>query len=569
MKERLQQLLTNFSFAVSGDAENPQLLRASRIMLLVAVVAYPVFGVTHRLTNPSTIDPFALRLAYSALCAFVYILSYRELWVRVHINTLLIGLLYILTSHFLLLLAWNRFSMDYVIGFFVIIFCLGIILVSKRALLGYCGYLLVGVICVCLYVGKEATYAPHLISTMATLSVLSFVTLDYRIKVTTALSRTNQQLHQKIAEHNQTEEKLRHSEARYRLIAEYATDVITRQKPNGTIFYASPASQALLGYIPEELTGRFIQELLHPEEAHQLLVPYQHPANAPETWTSTYRIRRKDGQYIWFETMNRTVRDAITSRVQEFLSISRDITARKEAERLKDELVSTVSHELRTPLTSLRGFAELMLTKEFSREKQKEFLAIIHNESVRLTNLINDFLDLQRIESGRQEYHIEALSLPALLRESVTLFSGGKDERPFHLVIPSHLPMVCADRERIQQVLANLFSNAVKFSPEGSAIFVGAQVQKEEAVVWVKDQGIGIPSNSLPKLFNKFFRVDNQDTRTIGGTGLGLALIKEIVADHNGRVWVESTEGQGSTFFFTLPVVVQPVITADQEAALL
>jgi signal transduction histidine kinase len=209
-----------------------------------------------------------------------------------------------------------------------------------------------------------------------------------------------------------------------------------------------------------------------------------------------------------------------------------------------------------------------MLTKEFPREKQKEFLAIIHNESVRLTNLINDFLDLQRIELGRQEYHIEALSLPALLRESVTLFSGGKDQRPFHLVVPAHLPMVRADRDRIQQVLANLFSNAVKFSPEGSAIFVGAQVKEGETVVWVKDQGVGIPSDALPKLFNKFFRVDNQDTRTIGGTGLGLALIKEIIASHHGRVWVESTEGQGSTFFFTLPAVIQPIMTVGQDSAL-
>jgi signal transduction histidine kinase len=248
------------------------------------------------------------------------------------------------------------------------------------------------------------------------------------------------------------------------------------------------------------------------------------------------------------------LRDPKTGLIKEFLAISRDITARKEADQLKDELVSTVSHELRTPLTSLRGFAELMLKKEFPREKQKEFLAIIHNESVRLTNLINDFLDLQRIESGRQEYHFEGCSLPALLHESVAIFSGGKEHRPFHLILPPQLPMVRADRERIQQVLANLFSNAVKFSPEGSAISVGAQVRDGETVVWVKDQGLGIPQEALPKLFSKFFRVDNQDTRTIGGTGLGLALIKKIVEEHTGKVWVESTVGEGSTFFFTLPL---------------
>jgi PAS domain S-box-containing protein len=378
--------------------------------------------------------------------------------------------------------------------------------------------------------------------------------LDYRLKTMTALTQTNQQLRQEIAERIQIEEKLRTSEAQHRLLTEYATDLISQQTFEGVILYASPACHSILGYTPAELVGRSVYELSHPNDTQAIKQHYEAITHIPDTLTFTYRIRRKDGEYIWFETTNRVLRDPKTGLIKEFLAISRDITARKEADQLKDELVSTVSHELRTPLTSLRGFAELMLKKEFPREKQKEFLAIIHNESVRLTNLINDFLDLQRIESGRQEYHFEGCSLPALLHESVAIFSGGKEHRPFHLILPPQLPMVRADRERIQQVLANLFSNAVKFSPEGSAISVGAQVRDGETVVWVKDQGLGIPQEALPKLFSKFFRVDNQDTRTIGGTGLGLALIKKIVEEHTGKVWVESTVGEGSTFFFTLPL---------------
>jgi PAS domain S-box-containing protein len=539
MTERWLHFLIKFSRPANGEIENLQLVRASRALLLIAVVAYPLFGITHHITNPSAVDPLILRLAYAALCMFIYILSYREPWVRTRINMVLIGLLYLLTSHFLLLLAWNRFSMDYVIGFFVVIFCLGIILISKRALLCYCGYLICGVCCACLYVGKDAAYAPHLIGTVTTLSVLSFVTLDYRLRVTMALAQANQQLSE--------------SEARYRLMAEYATDVIARHEPNGKIFYASPAVQTLLGYAPEEVMGRFTQELFHPEDTPHLLAPYLNLAHAPDAWTSTYRIQQKNGNYIWFETTNRTIRDATTGRVQEFLTVSRDITARKETERLKDELVSTVSHELRTPLTSLRGFAELMLKREFSPDKRREFLTIIHGEALRLTNLINDFLDLQRIESGRQTYHFTALDLVELTRQRATVFSGAQTPHTFRVNISSGFPLVRADRDQLHQVLTNLVSNAVKFSPEGGVITLGAEAHETEALIWVSDQGMGIPAEAVPQLFSKFFRVDNQETRRVGGTGLGLALVKKIIEAHQGRVWVESTKGQGSTFFFTLP----------------
>jgi len=553
MKERCQKFFQDLVTTVSGTGENSQLLRTSRSMLLIAVVTYPLFGFAHLHSNARVVDPLTLRLGFAVLCVLVYAASYLSSWVRTHINAFLIGLYYLLTSHFLLLLAWNRFSIDYVIGFLTILFCLGVVLINKRALLGYCAFLLTGVLLTCTYAGAEVVHAPLLLGAVTVLCVISLVMLNYRLRTTAALFQTNQQLRQEIAERSQAEEKLRTSEAQHRLLTEYATDLIAKQTFEGVILYASSACQALLGYTPTEMIGRSVYDFFHPADIPAMKKQYEDLSTTPDTLTFTYRIRRKDGVYIWFETTNRALYDAKTGMIKEFLSISRDITVRKEAEQLKDELVSTVSHELRTPLTSLRGFTELMLSRDFSREKQREFLAIIHSESVRLTNLINDFLDLQRIESGRQVYHFADFSLPALLHESVSVFSGGKEQRPFHLVLPPHFPTIRADRDRIQQVLANLFSNAVKFSPDGSAVVVGAQLQDGEAVVWVKDQGVGIPPEAMSKLFSKFFRVDNRDTRTIGGTGLGLALMKEIIAGHNGRVWVESTLGFGSTFFFTLP----------------
>lgn len=243
--------------------------------------------------------------------------------------------------------------------------------------------------------------------------------------------------------------------------------------------------------------------------------------------------------------------------------------ARRQIERLKDELVSTVSHELRTPLTSLRGFAELMLKRSFSPEKQKEFLSVIHKEATRLTELINDFLDIQRIESGKQTYHFEELNIAPLFRDVVTVFMSTTEHHTFQLEIDEQLPKVQADSARVHQVLANLLSNALKFSPQGGQIRIGARQEHEHLTVWVADDGIGIPPEVMPRLFSKFFRVDNKETRTIGGTGLGLALVKDTIEAHGGQVWVESVLGHSSTFFFTLPLInsTKAAIPASQEAA--
>lgn len=263
-------------------------------------------------------------------------------------------------------------------------------------------------------------------------------------------------------------------------------------------------------------------------------------------------IQVRDGARIVVSVNAAPLRDAAGALTGVVATFS-DVTRRKEAERLKDEFVSTVSHELRTPLTSLRGFAEVMLNRNYPPEKQREFLTIIHNESVRLTNLINDFLDLQRFESGRKTYHFQAVNAAVLLRETSAVFNQEGAKYSLHLDLPEELPSIWADPDRFRQVLVNLISNAVKFSPEGGEIVVGAKGRGSELMVWVRDQGIGIRPADQSKLFERFFRVDNTETRCIGGTGLGLALVKEIVEAHRGRVWLESEYGKGSTFFFSLP----------------
>jgi signal transduction histidine kinase len=239
------------------------------------------------------------------------------------------------------------------------------------------------------------------------------------------------------------------------------------------------------------------------------------------------------------------------------------LAAAQEVDRLKDDLISTVSHELRTPLTSLLGFTELMLERDFPQAQQRDLLSIMHRESLRLTNLINNFLDLQVIASGHSRYHFVETQLTPLLHEAVSLFAQSDGKHEWKLSVPEVLPPVHIDTERIYQVLANLVSNAVKFSPQSGTITVGAELQPTMIKVWVTDQGMGIPVEALPHLFTKFFRVDNEATRTVGGTGPGLALVKEIIEAHQGQVWVESTLGKGSTFSFTLPLT--PQLAQDRE----
>lgn len=354
------------------------------------------------------------------------------------------------------------------------------------------------------------------------------------------------------AERQRAEEALRHREEHFRALIEHALDIVAILNEDGTFRYLSPAITRVLGYQPAELLGTPDEALIHPDDLIGLRDTRARFLRTPgATIMVEYRARHKDGSFRALEAIGNNLlhHPAMAGIVIN----ARDISERKEAARLQDNMVSVVSHELRTPLTSLRGFAELLLTRNLPPDKQHQFLTIIHNETVRLAHLINDFLDLQRIQAGRQAYRLARTDLGAILRASVAVFTPETGSHVIRVEVSDALPPVHADAERLQQVLANLLSNAIKFSPHGGAVTVGARPNGVQVLVWVADQGVGIPSEALPKLFSKFFRVEQHETRHIGGTGLGLALVKEIVEAHHGSVWVESTVGQGSTFFFTLP----------------
>ena len=250
-------------------------------------------------------------------------------------------------------------------------------------------------------------------------------------------------------------------------------------------------------------------------------------------------------------SVSRAISESDSSQVGSVLVLS-DVSAAKELERAKDELIAMVSHELRTPLASLVGFTELMLERHLSDELRKQYLETMLKEGKRLTTLINDFLDLQGLEGGYKRLDLGPADVTTLIARAIRT-TGQDDKTPVAVDLPTDLPLVVADSNAIHQVLLNLLSNARKYSPGGGSILVGASVRGEVVEVSIRDHGLGFPSDALPKLFNKFYRVANADRKQISGTGLGLAITRRIIEGHGGQVGAESEGlGRGSRFYFTL-----------------
>jgi signal transduction histidine kinase len=226
----------------------------------------------------------------------------------------------------------------------------------------------------------------------------------------------------------------------------------------------------------------------------------------------------------------------------------------RESERLKSDLVNTVSHELRTPLSGVLGFTKLLLTRDFDSETRRHYLGIVDAQARRLSDLLDDFLDVRRIEEGRFERAQELVDMATLLREEAQLYS---QQSPKHKVAVEidHPPLaVLGNPDRLRQVIGNLISNAIKYSPQGGVVEVSADQENGSVRVEVRDEGMGIPLSQQSQIFTKFFRGD-APASGITGTGLGLAVSRDIVESHGGRIGFKSAEGKGTTFFVELPGV--------------
>jgi signal transduction histidine kinase len=298
--------------------------------------------------------------------------------------------------------------------------------------------------------------------------------------------------------------------------------------------------------------------------------------NAAQQWGETIQIWSEDPSTYKvgdvyaerIELENRRVVAVTLSPVRlrsDFLgtvSIFRDITHEVEVERLKSEFVATVSHELRTPMTSIKGYVEIMLmgaTGPLS-EQQAHFLQVVKQNTERLAILVNDLLDVSRIEAGKVTLSMQALDLSEVVDEVLSTYAQRmKDEdRPmiFSRDVPPALPRVTGDRERVLQILDNLVENAYQYTPVNGHILVRLSQVGREVQIEVTDDGIGIPEEDQPRVFERFFRGEDPLVMATSGTGLGLQIVQTLVELHKGRIWFESSgvRGEGSTFYVTLPI---------------
>jgi PAS domain S-box-containing protein len=360
----------------------------------------------------------------------------------------------------------------------------------------------------------------------------------------------------RLVDRKRSERAVSGSEARKNAMLESALDCVITIDEVGRIVEFNPAAEKTFGRTRSEVLGKSMVELLVPEDYRERhLEAFRRCLGPGGERPSGRRLEleglRSDGTSFPVEL---SVTSIHVGDTPSFTAYLRDITERKELDRLKDELVSTVSHELRTPLTSMRGFVELLLEREFSAADQRKFLGIVDTEIKRLGKLIDDFLDLQRLEAGKLDYHFESQSLRPLIEEAVRMFEHTSGQHRYALALPDGELPVRVDADRLRQTLRNLISNATKYSPDGGTVTIAAEIRADRVRVSVRDQGIGMDEATQKKLFTRFYRADSTATRRIGGTGLGLALVKEIVEAHGGEVGVSSAPGKGSEFWFVLPI---------------
>ncbi len=385
--------------------------------------------------------------------------------------------------------------------------------------------------------------------------------LEERVAARTAgLQSANQRLQQEISDRMQTEAALRHSEEQLRLITNALPVLIAYINEQQQYSFNNQAYADWLGIAPEQIHGCHLRQIWG-EACYRVMQPQVEAVLSGKMVIYENEITTQDGSR---RSVNVTYIPHVNpqQQVQGFFALISDISNRKARERIKDEFISVVSHELRTPLTSLHSALKILTTGRLgilSLDGQ-QMLEIADENTDRLVRLVNNVLDLQRIESGEVQMEKRACSAAALMMQAVESMQPMANQHGVQLSLAAqsvdHLLWV--DSDYIVQALTNLLSNAIKFSAAGSTVWLLAEAQATELLFQVRDQGQGIPDHKLESIFERFQQVDSSDSRRKGGTGLGLAICRKIIERHQGKIWAESVLGQGITFFFTVPMFRLP-----------
>ena len=371
-------------------------------------------------------------------------------------------------------------------------------------------------------------------------------------------------------ERQQAEAALRESEARFRTVADSAPVLLWMAGTDKQYNFINRSWLRFTGRTFTQELGNGWRDGIHPEDLPHYMETYNTAFDARKGFQMEYRLRRADGEYRWILDTGRP-RFLPDGSFAGYIGSCFDISDRRELEKLKDEFVSIVSHELRTPLTSIQGALDLLAGGALADRPDyaQHMLKIGAKNADRLVRLINDILDIERIESGKVTMLKQACEISHLMTSAVDAVANVARQAEVKLEVTPCSARVWADPDRIIQVLINLLSNAIKFSDVGSTVWLTAQINENtsQIILQVCDRGRGIPEQKLKTIFGRFQQVDASDSRKKGGTGLGLAICRSIVQHHDGQIWVESTMGEGSSFFFTLPVLPEePEIAIESNA---
>jgi len=374
-----------------------------------------------------------------------------------------------------------------------------------------------------------------------------------------------------LTERKKVAEKIRESEERYRLIFNSAIDLIVQLDTSGTIVDLNKRVEERGGFKREELVGKKFTALAHIFTAKSLAIMVANFAKGligVEVPPYEVEARSKDGQKFFLEVTANLLKNK-EGKIIGRLSMLHDVTERKiaeaareellhkveEADKKKTEFVSDVSHELRTPLASIKGFVSTIRSdKEMDENTREDFMKIVEDETDRLARIIEELLDLSRIEAGRLKLNPRPLQLIDLICKNIESLKGQASEKDVVIEqkLPPDLPAVYADQDKTAQIMINLLSNAIKYNKKGGKVIVLAREDDGHVRVEVEDTGVGISDRDLPHMFEKFYRAEKTSNEA-PGTGLGLALSKSLVEVQGGKMGVESKFGEGSRFSFTLP----------------
>lgn len=351
--------------------------------------------------------------------------------------------------------------------------------------------------------------------------------------------------------------RLTESNERFDSFIEITEDWIWEFDKNGTFLFSNLAVYAILGYQADEILGKSLLYFVLLEDRDKTESKLKEFCAKKEGWSHMIiPLLHKNGSFRWIET-NAKVLLGPNDELLGFRGCSRDITESRNLEKIKNEFISIMSHEIRTPLTSIYGGLSLLISKELSPHDRQELLTNAYKNSLRLTNLINDTMDFEKLQLGKLMFAFKKINLGEVVLESIKSSEIIAHKFNVKIILEGTLPVanVNGDYSRLMQVMSNLLSNAIKFSPNEGIVGVSMTIEGDKVRVSVSDNGVGIPKEFQPKLFQSFAQADSSDRRTAGGTGLGLYISKSIIEAHGGFIQYKTKTGEGSTFFFDLPLI--------------